>query len=890
MMGLGLNRWLFLFGCVLTTSLALGACGGDEDSDLDDPVGGSGAEGGEDASGGKGGSASPGGGTTTAGTTGGGTAGNGGGDAGGEAGSTSAGSGGDGTVEPPESCTNDAECAPAGMVCDPLPAVCVACLFDSQCPAGESCRDTGCSEIESCDTSLDCTDAGSATVCDANNGVCVQCLSANDCPANHDCTNNLCVSFKPCQNSLDCTAPQVCDAATDRCYDCVRDADCGSGRCVDHSCRLPCASDNACTSAGMLCNLSGGYCVSCLEDSDCPSVYHCSSGECVRDLCESGSKRCEGNAVATCREAGDGYSTQTCGSRQTCVADGESTACQDWVCTAGETECDAAAETLIDCAADGLTFEVEDDCDERGFICYQNTCQDLECVPSARYCEGETVRQCAADGESSSLYETCLTGQFCSDETAACTAQVCVPNEPWCNGTRAQVCNARGSGSTGTGTDCLASDGQQCVSGACECLVSRDDCDGDDDNGCETNISTDPDACGACETVCSNNHIASRACNAGACSGACSTGYSDCNSDKLTDGCETNTSTDASHCGGCNVACSSANVASPHCSGGVCDSTCSANYADCNSDKRTDGCEINVETDPNHCGNCTSVCSSSNMATRTCSGSCNGTCVTGFLDCNDDKQTDGCETDGRIDEQHCGDCETVCADGESCVNGNCQTCNSTVLFLTDSVTTANTAIAAALETAGLSVTSVAGGAATYAGTPAASGFGAILIPVGDRIATTLPSAGQQAILTANAAGVGVVLTAWAQYNVINNYWDSMDALPLIAYIGYTSATTTYTVDTAYASHPIWAGLPASFTGATSHYVTYGTLVNGGVRIAACSGCSSSGTAVAIKDPTTAQGRVVDIAHSANYNASTWYTNTNMLRMFTNAAKWATRCE
>jgi len=48
---------------------------------------------------------------------------------------------------------------------------------------------------------------------------------------------------------------------------------------------------------------------------------------------------------------------------------------------------------------------------------------------------------------------------------------------------------------------------------------------------------------------------------------------------KLTDGCEINTNTNASNCGGCGMACSSHNVPSPSCSGGVCNGACSAGYA-----------------------------------------------------------------------------------------------------------------------------------------------------------------------------------------------------------------------------------------------------------------------------------------------------------------------
>jgi len=51
------------------------------------------------------------------------------------------------------------------------------------------------------------------------------------------------------------------------------------------------------------------------------------------------------------------------------------------------------------------------------------------------------------------------------------------------------------------------------------------------------------------------------------------------NMNKLTDGCEINTNTDTSNCGGCGMACSTINVATPSCSGGMCNGACNAGYA-----------------------------------------------------------------------------------------------------------------------------------------------------------------------------------------------------------------------------------------------------------------------------------------------------------------------
>jgi hypothetical protein len=46
-------------------------------------------------------------------------------------------------------------------------------------------------------------------------------------------------------------------------------------------------------------------------------------------------------------------------------------------------------------------------------------------------------------------------------------------------------------------------------------------------------------------------------------------------------------------------------------------------------------------------------------------------CNVGFANCNG-TVNDGCETSTSNDTSNCGACGTVCAVGQSCVNGHCQ--------------------------------------------------------------------------------------------------------------------------------------------------------------------------------------------------------------------------
>jgi hypothetical protein len=134
--------------------------------------------------------------------------------------------------------------------------------------------------------------------------------------------------------------------------------------------------------------------------------------------------------------------------------------------------------------------------------------------------------------------------------------------------------------------------------------------------------------------------------------------------------------------------CSTNNVTGSACSGtGACTGSCTSGFGNCNSDLATDGCESDLATDAGNCGGCNNVCSTSHVLTATCSGStCNGTCVTGYADCNGNKLTDGCEA-----ATSCASCcGATCTAGQACLDGVCKSTSSTTLCV-DHVPNATTA-------------------------------------------------------------------------------------------------------------------------------------------------------------------------------------------------------
>lgn len=387
-------------------------------------------------------------------------------------------------------------------------------------------------------------------------------------------------------------------------------------------------------------------------------------------VCVAGDSFCNGNSLTSCNRLGTALTTKPCGNAARCVELGGVATCQKQVCSPGSITCDATARFVQVCAADGSSALNKQDCGAMGQACSGGMCVPRKCQPDQLFCGPGGVYQCSHDGLTSKLAQTCGATQFC--QAGKCLNGVCSPNELGCNGDIVALCKADGSGFFNGGISCAKDQLRECQDGACQCAAGLSDCDMVLKNGCEVNSSSDPKNCGGCGQACSANHMARVTCNNSQCDGVCRGTFQDCNGDKLTDGCETDTAANLANCGGCGLACS-ANHVTPSCSKSVCDGACTGSFVDCNNDKQKDGCESDPAVDALNCGVCGVVCSRNHVKAACAAGVCSGACAAGFADCNMDKQKDGCEINTQTDEANCGKCGNPCAKGETCVAGKCST-------------------------------------------------------------------------------------------------------------------------------------------------------------------------------------------------------------------------
>ncbi|MBL8604802.1 MAG: hypothetical protein JNK72_22940 [Myxococcales bacterium] len=317
----------------------------------------------------------------------------------------------------------------------------------------------------------------------------------------------------------------------------------------------------------------------------------------------------------------------------------------------------SGCRTNADCSGNEFGYRV---CNTMTNSCVECTAQSEMCGEGA-YCDPTTnrcARGCrddmacragtvAVDGGLADA--SAGPGLFCNPNTRTCVE--CVSNDQ-CPAGNLCMGNQCVRGCTDT-SRCAA--GESCCAGAC------------------VNTQDNTAHCGMCGTLCQAPN-GEPACSMGRCVvGSCMGSFRDCD-DNVGNGCETNTNNDLRHCGGCGRACEERPNTAASCAMGVCEYRCRDGFADCNMDP-TDGCEVDLNNSPAHCGMCGNRCARDNATAACRNGTCAlGACNEGFANC-DMMEPNGCEVDTRTSTTHCGTCGTMCSapsNGTSaCANGSC---------------------------------------------------------------------------------------------------------------------------------------------------------------------------------------------------------------------------
>ena len=314
--------------------------------------------------------------------------------------------------------------------------------------------------------------------------------------------------------------------------------------------------------------------------------------------------------------------------------------------------------------------------------CSNSACTITQCQAGWADCNGVAADGCEVNTTNDPNH--CAgCGKACSrnHDTPACTNSACVLScdAGWqsCDGDLTNGCETSTASDAancgGCGTACSNTGiTPLCVGGNCvgACAPGFTDCNNDKRaDGCEVQTATDKNNCGGCGTVCPSQN-ATASCNNAACAITCNAGFKDCDG-SLANGCEVAVNTDANNCGACGTRCSGNNVPTPACTGGVCTGACAVNFADCNGNKQFDGCEVNIGTDANNCGMCNNSCAAKNVVSCV-AGACTGACLPGYADCDSNKITNGCEVNLQSDSNNCGICGTKCVAPATCQNGACK--------------------------------------------------------------------------------------------------------------------------------------------------------------------------------------------------------------------------
>jgi len=530
-------------------------------------------------------------------------------------------------------------------------------------PADTGPADTGPADAgpPRCTSAAECVGNPAGPACDTDTGRCVACTPADDrCPAGQYCVTTTLTCAAGCRNDEACRAQALPDGGVAP----PRRCDPLTRACVE-------CLDNTHCAAGTVC--VGSVCVAgCNPMQACPAGQSCCDGACVDPQ----------SNLAHCGACGMACSTPN--ASPLCM----NATCTVGTCTAPYADCDRMAAngcetdtrtSLQHCGTCGTACTARPNSTAS---CAAGRCEHT-CTVGFADCNGDPSDGCEVDTRASATHcGACSRRCDLANATAACTmgqcaVAACAMGFGDCDTNAANGCEAdtRTSvshcGACGTACPARANALPGCVAGACvfACLSGYQDCDGNPANGCEVDTRTSATHCGGCGRSC---QVAggTGVCTAGSCSVvSCQTGRADCDG-MSGNGCEVDTQTTVADCGACGQACAARPNSAASCTAGACVYTCAEGFADCDGNP-VNGCEVDTRTSTTHCGACARACNPANATGVCTAGACGvAACDTGFGNC-DGSAANGCEADTRTSATHCGACNTACTSGARCEAGTC---------------------------------------------------------------------------------------------------------------------------------------------------------------------------------------------------------------------------
>ncbi len=351
------------------------------------------------------------------------------------------------------------------------------------------------------------------------------------------------------------------------------------GVCTDGSCSMglcdegykDCQSTNGCETDIYNDINNCGDC-----NSVCSILYgvgQCVQGDCQVLSCDQGRGHCDDNIANGC-ETLTNTDPQHCGSCEVSCDYDNATG----HCTAGHCWMGACDGTYQDCNlddSDGCEADLQTDMDHCG-LC-NDPCENFEHRSGAVCSSGDCTQGPCDEG-----WDNC-------DGIADSSCETDIYNNVTHCGGCLQECEL----------DFVVD--HVCVDGECDvaedgCLTGYDNCNGVAEDGCEVNLMGDPHHCGGCDISCwdlnPGEHVDQYLCVGGECLvGTCENGWGNCDEQEY-NGCEHDVSSDVDNCGSCGHSCNLPG-GTAECNGGVCDSNCVDGHADCDL-QSGNGCEVDL--------------------------------------------------------------------------------------------------------------------------------------------------------------------------------------------------------------------------------------------------------------------------------------------------------